>query len=171
MESAPSSSLPHEPHVDLTALPTVKRDWSVRNGTVRFLTTALIEATPQDSNETRQRLNEAMGDIRAESRGGMDDVYRENMDLRVSSSAQTGEGTLLARVTAAESFQSRNGCLTAVILTIFDTAVSDCQGQKERKFHVCSNECLFANFSRFVGVSRTKSRKSSWSRVVSCFYP
>ena len=25
-----------------------------------------------------------MGDIRAESRGGMDDVYRENMDLRVS---------------------------------------------------------------------------------------
>ena len=45
----------------------------------------IINVIPfQDANETRQRLNEAMGDIRAESRGGMDDVYRENMDLRVS---------------------------------------------------------------------------------------
>ena len=30
-----------------------------------------------------------MGDIRAESRGGMDDVYRENMDLRVSKHVKT----------------------------------------------------------------------------------
>ena len=89
-----------------------------------------------------------MGDIRAESRGGMDDVYRENMDLRVSN-RQKKRDEWRNPLRAA-----RDGCCP-MFLTIIDNKVTVKVGRgteippfAEKSGPVCH---LSISFSLFVG--------------------
>ena len=89
-----------------------------------------------------------MGDIRAESRGGMDDVYRENMDLRVSNRRRKRDD--------GEIQIARDG-RCPMFLTIIDNKVTVKVGRGTEIPPFAEKYLLsFVHFSHFVGAWRTK---------------